>query len=321
MRAGRLVGLRGLLLAAVLFTPGQAVACQPGADALGVARTIEINTAQGPRFGNQQYPEEHILRDREVVLTFDDGPHPAYTKSILDALDAHCTKATFFMVGWRALTQSNLVRGIARRGHTIGTHTWSHQNLANLDPAAARTEVELGISAVQWALGAPAAPFFRFPYLSDPRSMIAYVKSRNTGIFSIDVDSYDYRTRSPTMVVHQVMRTLAAKRKGIILMHDIQPSAAGAMKLLLAELKTQGYQVVHLQPTRGQTTVAEYDTQITRDYAGRKIASLPVPVGQRGVVAPAWEVNISPNAPNAGATAPRAARRDDDWRSLIFRGW
>lgn len=332
MRVGFLVGLVGLLLAAVCWPQARAqppAACQPTPDSLGITRTIEIDAAQGPRFGSNQYHDRDILRDREVALTFDDGPHPAYTKPILDALEAHCTKATFFMVGWRALTQPGLVREIARRGHTIGTHTWSHQNMAQLDPVAARTEIELGISAVQRALGAPAAPFFRFPYLSDPRSMIAYVKSRNTGIFSIDVDSYDYRTRSPTMVVRHVMQQLAAKHnKGIILMHDIQPSAAGAIKMLLAELKARGYKVVHLRPAQGQITVAEFDRQIERDYGGRRLASLPVPVGQRGIVSPAWDVNILAagsgavqNGQDVSAT-PRSARRaaDEDWRRDIFRG-
>ena len=57
------------------------------------------------------------------------------------------------------------------------------------------------------------------------------------------------------------------------------------MKLMLDELKRGGFQVVHMRPAQGQVTVAEFDQRIDRDYAGRRLAALPV--GQRGVVAPA----------------------------------
>ncbi|NJO24208.1 MAG: polysaccharide deacetylase family protein, partial [Sphingomonadales bacterium] len=293
MRAGVIVGAAGVLLALAGWSKTEAQmqsACR--GDALGVARTISLDSTQGPRYGNQQYHDHTLLRDGEVILTFDDGPHPHYTKMVLDALEAHCTRATFFMVGFRAMTASALVRDIARRGHTIGTHTWSHQDLAKIDPVAAKAEIELGISAVQKSLGAPAAPFFRFPYLSAPRGMQAYLKSRNTGMFSIDVDSYDYKTRSPTLVVRNVMQQLQAKKKGILLFHDIQPATAGAMKLMLDELKRGGFQVVHMRPAQGQLTVAEFDKRIDRGYADRNLASLPV--SRRGVVAPGWEVAVQP---------------------------
>ncbi|MET0567738.1 MAG: polysaccharide deacetylase family protein [Hyphomicrobiaceae bacterium] len=330
MRAALFTGLAGLLVTAAVWAGAQAQApasCQAGPDALGVSRTLDVDAAQGPRFGNNQYSDRYILREGEVILTFDDGPHPVYTRTVLEALEAHCTRATFFMVGFRAFGQSALVREMARRGHTIATHTWSHQDLAKLDPVAAKGEIELGISAVQRALGAPAAPFFRFPYLSDPSAMRAHLKARNTGIFSIDVDAYDYRTRSPTAVVRNVMLQLESKRKGIILFHDIQASTAGAIKTMLAELKARGYKVVHLRPTQGQVTVAEYDTRIDRDYANRKIAYLPV--AQRGVFSSAWEASVAPNTPsniNGVGLTPSASGRatqraaEDDWRRGIFSG-
>lgn len=325
MRAGIVGGVAGVLLVLAGWsgTEAQAPSVCRG-DGLGVARTISLDSTQGPRYGNQQYHDHAFLRDGEVVLTFDDGPHPLYTKMVLDALESHCTRATFFMVGFRAISAPAMVRDIARRGHTVGTHTWSHQDQAKLDPVAAKAEIELGISAVQKSLGAPAAPFFRFPYLSAPRGMQTYLKSRNTGIFSIDVDSYDYKTRSPTLVVRNVMQQLQVKKKGILLFHDIQPSTAEAMKLLLDELKRGGFQVVHMLPAQGQVTVAEFDQRIDRDYAGRRLAALPV--GQRGVVAPGWEVAVQPPAgagiqgdPTAAVqTPPRRTRATDDWRTNVF---
>lgn len=331
-----LAGVGALVAGASAQAPGQ---CTP--QSIGLARTIDIETRAGPRFGSNQYQVQSPLKDGEVILTFDDGPHKAYTPMVLDALDAHCTKATFFMVGQRALLYPDLVRKVASRGHTIATHTWSHQNLAQISPEEARREVELGISAVQKALGQPAAPFFRFPYLSDPSDMRNYLKERNTGIFSIDVDSYDFRTRSPTVVIRNVMQQLDAKRRGIILFHDIQPSTAGALNQLLSELKVKGYRVVHMLPTRGQVTLGEYD-KIADSSGAKRLASMPVsvPVAQRGVVSPAWEMQVfrgpQGNAPRPGfgyggqyppvqapVEQPRRPppRPDDDWRSSVFKQW
>src|SRR5690606_13983362 len=120
------------------------------------------------------------------------------TRPILDALDEQCTKATFFSVGRMAAADPATLQEVARRGHTIGTHTWSHKNLSTLGASAMKREVELGISAVAAAVDGPIAPFFRFPYLGHGRASLAYVEGRNLGIFGIHVDSQDFRTRNPS---------------------------------------------------------------------------------------------------------------------------
>lgn len=71
---------------------GPQAKCQPGPNALGVSRVVEIDATGGPRFGRLQYRDHDFLQDGEVVLTFDDGPHPSFTPMILDALDEHCTR-------------------------------------------------------------------------------------------------------------------------------------------------------------------------------------------------------------------------------------
>ena len=66
------------------------------------------------------------LADKEVVLTFDDGPVPRYSNQVLDALAAQCVKATFFLVGEMAREYPATVRRIFADGHTIGTHSEDH---------------------------------------------------------------------------------------------------------------------------------------------------------------------------------------------------
>jgi peptidoglycan-N-acetylglucosamine deacetylase len=326
--------LAGLLGLAALLMPAMASArCAAGA--IGTARTIEIDTTGGARLGQMQYPGSDVLQPGEVVLTFDDGPHKQLTPVILDTLDAHCAKATFFMVGQRAMMYPGLVREVARRGHTIATHTWSHRNLKTLAPEAGIGEIELGISAIQRALGEPAAPFFRFPYLSDPAYAQQHLRQRHTAILSIDVDSYDFRTRSPTVVMRNVMNGLRTKGRGILLFHDIQPSTAGALGALLSDLKAGGYKVAHLVPRGPQTTVAAYDKRVSGQPLG-STAPAALTLSQRTVVRPAWEPRATP-APGALAApeaarvtaeampplppVPRLRRGDDDWRTTVFRGY
>jgi len=273
--------------------PGTQEACTPGPNALGVARTIEIDTSPGPRFG-APYKEQDILADGEVVLTFDDGPLRAYTRPVLEALQAHCAKATFFLVGRMAVTDPEMVREYARLGHTVAIHTWSHQNLHRLTPLRARAEIELGFSAVQQALGKPVAPFFRFPYLADTRSMTLHLQERHVAIFSIDVDSKDYRTRNPDAVHRKVMIDLARAKKGIILFHDIQPSTARALPGLLADLKAKGYRIVHLQPKTDATTMAEFDAKAQQELERRRATVASQPLTRRAFTWPVSGVRAEP---------------------------
>lgn len=237
-------------------------------DALGVSRTVEVDTTGGPGFGMEHYKAYDFLQDKEVVLTFDDGPQVRTTPAILDALDHECTKAIFFSLGQMAIGLPNILRDVARRGHTIGTHTWSHKNMAKASDQEAKDEIEKGISAVVRGAGAPVAPFFRYPYLRDSTASLAHLAGRNIAVFSTDVDSFDFRRQSPDRLVKATMERLNKRGKGILLMHDIQPRTAEAMPALLKALKAGGYKIVHMTAKDNLKTLAEYDALIEKDVKG-----------------------------------------------------
>jgi peptidoglycan-N-acetylglucosamine deacetylase len=217
------------------------------ADKLGVSRIAEIDTTGGGEYGDQ-YPPKDLLQKGEVVLTFDDGPHPTYTKEILAALAEQCTKATFFNVGEMIKQFPDVARQVQAAGHTIGTHTFTHRNLGSLSLEGAKSQIESTINTAQAVLPNGVAPFFRFPYLSDPKRVREYLASRNIAVFSIDVDSFDWRMRAPEKVIHNVLSGLDKTGGGIILFHDIHPVTTKALPTVLAELKSRGFKVVHLVP-------------------------------------------------------------------------
>jgi peptidoglycan/xylan/chitin deacetylase (PgdA/CDA1 family) len=245
--------------------PAQTVSCPGHPDALGISRVVEIDTTGGPGFGFEHFKQYDFLQPGEVVLTFDDGPWPQHTPAVLAALAANCTKAVFFPIGEHTMWAPEILRQVAAAGHTIGSHTWSHKDLSKLSFQDAKDEIEKGISAVRWGLGAPAAPFFRFPALKHPPEVVTYLGQRNIAIFSTDMDSFDFKIRKPEQVINSVMTKLKKNGKGIVLMHDFQKATSEAAPELLKQLKQNGYRVVFMKAKQPVETIAAYDEQILKE--------------------------------------------------------
>jgi peptidoglycan/xylan/chitin deacetylase (PgdA/CDA1 family) len=234
-------------------------------NALGLSRVVEIDTTGGPAFGTEHFKQYDFLRDKEVVLTFDDGPWPDNTPMVLKALTDNCAKATFFEIGEHATWRPDLSKTLAEAGMTVGSHTWSHKDLARkpyTDIEQAKQEIEMGVSAVHMAVGGPIAPFFRFPDLQQPADLITYLGTRNIATFSTDIDSFDFKIHKPDDVIKSVLTKLQKNGKGIVLMHDFQHATAEAMPELLHQLKLAGYKLVHMVPKQPVTTLSKYDDMV-----------------------------------------------------------
>src|SRR5690242_21859771 len=91
----------------------------PRKDALGTSRVLAVDPAAWPRVGLKSFPQTLPLEDREVVLTFDDGPWRQTDQKILAALAQECVRATFFLIGRNAAAQPDMVRRMAAEGHTV----------------------------------------------------------------------------------------------------------------------------------------------------------------------------------------------------------
>ena len=249
--------------------------CPGNPNALGISRVVEIDTTGGPGFGFEHFKDHDFLRANEVVLTFDDGPWPKNTPAVLEALAAHCLKATFFPIGEHAMWHPEILKQVAAAGHTIGTHTWSHPDLTKKSFAEAKDEIEKGVSAVHLAVGGPTAPFFRFPDLRHPPQMVTYLGGRNIAIFSTDIDSFDFKLHKPEQVINSVMAKLATHGKGIILMHDFQRATSEALPELLNQLKAKGYRVVHMQARGTLQTLPAYDEVINKEVKLPTVSTRP----------------------------------------------
>jgi peptidoglycan/xylan/chitin deacetylase (PgdA/CDA1 family) len=274
------------LLTLLILLPARDLSAQScnGRVTLGLARTVEIDASTGPIFGDitRAAKEASFLAPKEVVLTFDDGPMPWITGSILDTLDRHCTKATFFSVGRMAVAYPETTHEIVIRGHTLGTHTWSHPlSIGRLPVRRSVDEIERGFAAVAMAAGRPIAPFFRFPGLSDSGAMLAHLQSRGIASFTVDVVSDDSFIADPKRLAQLTLQRIEQRQGGIVLFHDIKSSTAKALPVILDELAQRGYRVVHMTSAQPVTPMGNYEPEL-----GPMLAKVEVAAGGRRQLMP-----------------------------------
>lgn len=219
-------------------------------NALGTSRVMSVDPRAMPLVGSHDYGRTLPLSPGEVVLTFDDGPRPPYTNQVLDALARDCVRATFFIVGRQANTYPGMVRQVRAAGHTVGTHSQNHP-LSRMSPTRAVYEIETGMASVASALGSSRllAPFFRFPGLFRTSQAEDYLRRRGVMVWSVDVDSNDWKRIGAQQMIDQTVARLVARRGGILLMHDVKPNTARMLPVLLAKLKARGFRVVHVVPS------------------------------------------------------------------------
>jgi peptidoglycan-N-acetylglucosamine deacetylase len=252
----RLVSGAGLLAGTLtLGLRPSAVWATCAAPTLGVSRRLPVGTQGGLAVGLKSYPRTLALADKEIVLTFDDGPLPAVTSRVLSALACQNVQATFFMIGRNAQANPVWAQRVAEQGHTVACHTFSHPNLRRLSEQAGRADIERGFAAINAALAGKAscAPFFRYPGFADTAPLTAWMAGQDIGVFGADLWASDWDKMTPAEELALVMKRLEHARRGIVLLHDIQPRTAAMLPDFLSALQSGGWRVAHLVPGPGTT--------------------------------------------------------------------
>lgn len=145
-------------------------------------------------------------------LTFDDGPDPTWTPALLDILDRHHARATFFQLGAKAAERPDLVAAVRARGHVVGNHTWSHPELTRLAAPAILSQ----ITRADVPLGAP--PCFRPPFGALNGTVRATIESAGKRDVLWDVDTRDWSLPGADAVAERVVA--GARPGAIVLLHD-----------------------------------------------------------------------------------------------------
>ena len=171
-----------------------------------------------------------------VALTFDDGPGK-YTPELLNLLDQYNAKATFFLIGRNVKKNPQLVRDEVERGHEIGNHTWSHEDLNEMSLGAAKRDLQKTDDAVKDAAGVEPT-LVRPPFGALPASL---KKNLDVPIALWDVDTLDWKTRDTKSTIKAAEKVVPGS---IVLMHDIHKSTIEAMPKILKDLDAKGYHFV-----------------------------------------------------------------------------
>lgn len=244
---------------------------------------VDTTLGDGRTYNNFKFPDNVQYRDlengyfgvsgdvgnKEVVLTFDDGPSNLYTQQILDSMREVNGKGIFFMTGNNVRKYPRIVQEVANEGHAVGGHSMNHLCLASnsrcksnneksgsrmLNLPEAMADIKGTFKEIFKALGF-ADPFFRFPYGESSPELKSYLKANQVGEFYWSIDSDDWRKDkdgmpwTPTRMVDDIMNQLSrnSKNRGMILVHDIHKKTAEAVPLLLQKLYYGGYSLVLLK--------------------------------------------------------------------------
>ena len=176
-----------------------------------------------------------------VALSFDDGPHPVYTKSLLDGLRERGVKATFFVVGENIPGNEDLIRQMEEDGHLIGNHTYDHADISKMSDEENCRELRKTSELVKQITGHQTAyvrpPFGNWKESMDCRISMIAVKWT--------IDTLDWKSKNVEEIIRKVMQQVSDH--DIILMHDYYATSVEAALQIVDRLKAEGYEFVTVE--------------------------------------------------------------------------
>ncbi|ANF49565.1 glycosyl transferase family 2 [Chryseobacterium glaciei] len=247
-------------------------------DYIGDGEVLDVlNTPHDGKISLEVDPKEKIITDenyvtypssyevkkygsapqKELVLTFDDGPDETYTPQVLDILSKYHVPAAFFLIGLNAERNLPLVKRIYREGHEIGNHTFTHENVAKVSPQRALLELKLTRLLIECITG-HSTILFRAPYNADSEPTtseeiipVALARQQNYLDIGESIDPEDWQPGiKADQIVQRVLAGIKQERGNIILLHDAggdtREETIKALKILIPMLQKQGYHFTNL---------------------------------------------------------------------------
>lgn len=213
------------------------------------------------------------LAFKQIALTFDDGPDPAWTPAVLDELDKFGVKATFFVVGDNAERNRGLVRRLWDEGHEIGNHSFSHPNLSQVSNTRADFEINATQRAIEGITG-HATTLFRAPYdadmepqTSDEAATLQRASALGYKAIGNAIDPQDWnpttlddagrpRLRTASDIEEDIYSDAHANRGNIVLLHDAggdRSNTLAALDRVIPRLQKEGFRFVLVSHLMNET--------------------------------------------------------------------
>lgn len=210
-----------------------------------VIEPIKPNTAALAEITGRQFP------DKTIMLTFDDGPHYAYSEEIASILKHYAIPGVFFTMGAhlgeigtngkaRLSRLSAVSRNLIAQGHQIANHSYMHEQLNKITADRASNEI-YRTQQMLTAIGASNNRLFRFPYGESSADTMKIVTGANLVAMGWNIDSRDWADPIPNSIVERVLGIIETEKKGILLFHDINERTVKALPVILDRLVSEGY--------------------------------------------------------------------------------
>jgi peptidoglycan/xylan/chitin deacetylase (PgdA/CDA1 family) len=177
-----------------------------------------------------------------IAITFDDGPNPETTNKLLKMLEQRGIKATFFVLGSRAVQSPEILKQMVAQGHEVENHSWSHPILPKVSLAEADRQITQTNDAIETITGKKPR-YLRPPYGAMSPSLRKHIEGKYDLTFIYwSVDTLDWKNKSPDKIYELTMKQIGPG--GIILAHDIHPTTVQAMPKVLDALLARGFKFV-----------------------------------------------------------------------------
>lgn len=204
---------------------------------------IDISNNSVSRINKTNYEYDVVINrkidksKKMIALTFDDGPN-YNTSKVIDVLNKYDIKATFFVLGSRAINNKDILKKMADSGMEIGNHTYNHLLLTKYDENKIRSEIE-DTSEVIYSATKKRPKLLRPSYGSVNNKI---KKVANMPIIIWDIDTLDWKYHNSRRISSRVINKV--KDGDIVLMHDIYSATANALEIIIPSLKSKGYTFV-----------------------------------------------------------------------------
>ncbi len=199
-----------------------------------------VQTDAGPVPETEEDTAKEVL-PQKIAITFDDGPHPVYTKMLLEGLKERGVKATFFVVGENIPGREDLILQMAEDGHLIGNHTYDHADVSRLSSGQVCEELQKTSDLVEKITG-EATPYVRPPFGNWNDNLDCLVSMIKVGW---TIDPLDWTTANTSQVVEKVINK--ASDNDIILLHDYYKSSVEAALQIVDILQARGFVFVTVE--------------------------------------------------------------------------
>lgn len=205
---------------------------------------ICINISADKTFANENVFRSNKEKTKKIALTFDDGPHPRYTKQILGILQEYNVTATFFIIGINAINYPDALLAILDSGCEIANHTFTHKNVSKMTSEEIKQEIE-SCRDTLYQLSGVKTVLFRPPEGACTDSVIKAANDLNHKIVLWSIDTKDWAHTPSADIADNVVTN--ARNGDIVLMHDYvsgNNTTIEGLRIIIPQLIAKGYEFV-----------------------------------------------------------------------------